>query len=449
MPTFNKDVSTIRIAVPKQACLTQNKHTKEGGSETDYAVLIGLDWSSLKHDLCVLDTKTKETTRLVLTHTPEQINEWVSELIAKYPGQRIAICLEQSRGPLVYALMDCAEIDLYSVNPASFAKYRNAFQPSGAKNDVGDAALLLDMLLRHREQLKVWRPHTPAMRLLSSLCRDRRKIVDSRTKRTNALCAKLKEYYPQAIELVGDILYSELCCAFLKKWPSWDRLAAAKPDQIRKFYYAQRCRNPKVIENRLELIATGCALTNDAAVIESNSMFIKALIDEIRVLNKSIAEYDARISKVFKEHPDTFIFKSFPGAGQQQAPRLMVAFGEDRDRYESAEDVASLFGVAPVLTSSGKQMSVRWRYHAPKFLRQSIVEYAGSSIIFSKWAKLYYNEQRKRGKGHNAAVRALAFKWIRILFKCWKDRVPYDEQKYLASLKQHGSWLAEAVNNAA
>lgn len=417
--------------------------------KTDYAVLVGLDWSDVKHDLCVLDTQTEKTTSLVLEHTPERINEWVSELIAKYPEQRIAICLEQSRGPLVYALMGYAEIDLYPVNPAAFAEYRKSFHPSGAKNDTGDAALLLDLLLRHGERLKVWHPHTQATRLLSALCRDRRKSVDLRAKISSTLRSKLKEYYPQAIDLVGDVLYSDLCCAFLMKWPSWDRLAVAKLDRIRRFYYAQNCRNEKAIAKRLEMIATGRALTNDAAVVESNSMIMKTLIGVIRALNKSIAEYDARIDEVFAEQPDAFIFKSFPGAGKQQAPKLMVAFGEDRERYESAKDVSSFFGVAPVVERSGKQMLIRWRWHVPKFLRQSMVEYAGSSIMFCKWAKIYYNEQRKRGKRHNAAVRALAFKWTRILFRCWQDKVPYDEQKYLASLKQHGSWLAEVVEKAA
>ena len=81
-------------------------------------------------------------------------------MIARYPGQRIAICLEQSRGPVAYALMGYAELDLYPVNPARLADYRKAFHPSGAKDDPVDAALLLDLLMRHRETLKVWRPDT-------------------------------------------------------------------------------------------------------------------------------------------------------------------------------------------------------------------------------------------------------------------------------------------------
>lgn len=415
----------------------------------DYAVLVGLDWSDLKHDLCLHETKSGKITNLVLKHTPEQINEWVSKLIAKYPGQRFAICLEQSRGSLAYALMGYAEIDLYPVNPVSFAKYRKVFKPSGAKDDPGDAALLLDLLMRHDETLKVWRPDTEQIRLLVALCQDRRKSVDLRTKISNTLLSKLKEYYPQAIDLVGNTLYSELCCAFLMKWPSWERLASAKSETIRRFYYGQNCRKKKTIEERLVLIADGRALTNDAAVVESNSMMIKTLIGVIRSLNKSITEYNERIEKVFNEHPAAFIFKSFPGAGKQQAPKLLAAFGENRQRYANASEASSFFGVAPVIERSGKKMVTHWRWNVPKFLRQSMVEFARSSIMYSKWAKIYYNEQKKRGKRHNAAVRALAFKWMRIMFKCWQNKVPYDEQKYLEALQSHGSWLAEAAKKAA
>jgi len=413
-----------------------------------YAVLVGLDWADQKHDLCLIETATGQKERLVLEHKPERINEWVRDMIARYPGQRIAICLEQNRGPVAYALMGYAELDLYPVNPARLADYRKAFHPSGAKDDPVDAALLLDLLMRHRETLKAWRPDMKETRLLAALCRDRRKAVDLRSSMCNAMRSTLKEYYPQALSLVGEELYSDLSCGFLMKWPDFQRLASTSQDKIRRFYYAQNCRSEKAIKERLALIAGSCPLTTDETVTEANPVMVKTLIGQIRALNRSIADYDKRISQLFKEHPDAFIFKSFPGAGKQQAPRLLTAFGDDRDRYESAANVSSFIGVAPVIERSGKQVWIRWRWHVPKFLRQSVVEFAGSSILFCPWAKIYYNEQRKRGKGHHAAVRALAFKWMRIMFRCWQDRVPYDEQKYLAALERHGSWLASTVKKA-
>jgi transposase len=417
--------------------------------QDEYAVLVGLDWADQKHDLCWRQTDTGEIHTLVLEQRPERINEWICGLIAKYPGRRIAVCLEQSRGAVVYALMGYAEVDLCPVNPVSLADYRNAFRPSGAKDDPSDAALLLDLLERHRDALKVWRPDTEHTRLLRSLCEDRRKAVDLRSALCNSLRARLKEYFPQALQLVGEELFSELCCAFLMKWPHFKAVAAARADTLRRFYYTQHSRSEQQIQERLALIAASRPLTTDAAVVEAGIRWVQTLVAQIRTFNRAIQGYDQRIAELFKAHPDGFIFASFPGAGKQLAPRLVAVFGTDRGRYETAVNMATYSGVAPVIERSGKQEWIRWRWHCPKFLRQSLVEFAGHSVGFSTWANVYYHEQIKRGKGHHAAVRALAFKWLRILFRCWKTRTPYDEAKYLAALQRHGSWIAAAIKNAA
>ncbi len=209
----------------------------------EYAVLVGLDWADQKHDLCWRETDTGQTHTEVIEQRPEQINQWVATVMAKYPGRRIAVCLEQGRGAVVYALMGYAELDLYVVNPVTLAQYRKAFRPSGAKDDPTDAALALDLLERHRDMLKLWRPDTETTRLLRSLSEDRRKVVDARTALCNSLRARLKEYYPQALQLVGEYLHSELCCALLMKWPRFEAIAAAKPDTVRRFYYSQHSRS--------------------------------------------------------------------------------------------------------------------------------------------------------------------------------------------------------------
>jgi hypothetical protein len=118
---------------------------------------------------------------------------------------------------------------------------------------------------------------------------------------------------------------------------------------------------------------------------------------------------------------------------------------EQRERYGSARDVQSYSGIAPVTESSGKKKWVHFRWACPKFLRQSFHEWAGHSIAQSEWARVFYQQQRHKGKGHHAAVRALAFKWIRVVFRCWKDGVAYDESRYLATLVKRGSPLSAIV----
>ena len=130
-----------------------------------------------------------------------------------------------------------------------------------------------------------------------------------------------------------------------------------------------------------------------------------------------------------------------PGAGPQMAPRLLAAMGSNRDRYQSPDELQKYAGIAPVTERSGKKEWVHWRWSCPKFLRQTFVEWAGQSVRYSFWAKAYYRQQESLGKPHNNIIRALAFKWIRILFRCWKTRTAYDETTYLNALRRRGSPL--------
>ena len=61
--------------------------------------------------------------------------------------------------------------------------------------------------------------------------------------------------------------------------------------------------------------------------------------------------------------------------------------------------------------------------------------WAGESIRHCRWARAYYLQQKKGGRKHHTAVRALAFKWQRIIWKCWQQRTLYDEDTYMQSLQ--------------
>lgn len=160
----------------------------------------------------------------------------------------------------------------------------------------------------------------------------------------------------------------------------------------------------------------------------------------------TIQRFEKRIEQVFAQHADANLFAALPGAGKALAPRLLVAFGADRSRYDSAAQLQSFAGVAPVTKRSGRQCVVQRCWACPKFLLQTFHEFAHHCRHKSAWARAYYQLQRHRGKGHHAAVRAPAHKWIRILFVCWRDRTPYDENRYLADLRKRGAPLLQYLN---
>ena len=141
------------------------------------------------------------------------------------------------------------------------------------------------------------------------------------------------------------------------------------------------------------------------------------------------------------------LFAALPGAGAVFAPRLLVAFGAPRARYASADERQKYAGIAPVTERSGTKTWVHWRWQCPTCLRQTFVEWAAESMRHSFWARAYSQQQRDKGTSHQAAVRALAFKWIRILFRCWQTRTPYNESVYLNALERRGSPLLHTLAN--
>jgi len=412
------------------------------------AAWIGLDWADQTHVYALEVSGSEKIETGQLQQTPEAIHQWAQQLEQRFAGQPVAIALEQSRGALIFALMAHPFLLIYPVNPHAMAQYRKAFKVSGAKSDEADARLQLDFLLKHRDQLRLWQPDTVETRLLRLLCEDRRQAVDQRTALHNQLTSQLKICFPQALDWIQSWDYP-LACAFLKRWPSLHSLQNSKPNTLRRFLAQQGCRKLQRYEPLIGQIRSSQPLTTDPALLRAGLMKVTWLVDQIRCLTEAIENYNQQISQLFSQHQDHDLFCSLPGAGPALGPRLLCALGTDRSRFQDAQEVQTLFGIAPVMESSGQSRWVHWRWPCPKFIRQTFHEFAGASIPLCSWAAAFYQKMRGRGKRHHAAVRALAFKWIRIIYACWKNRTPYSESQYLTALeKRQQPLLAAGAINA-
>lgn len=408
----------------------------------DLAARIGIDWADAQHTIALQETGSSTVENFQLPHTPEALTEWANRLRQRFGGKFVGICLETSHGPLVHALLEYEFVVLYPVNPRAAKRFRETFDPGGAKDDPDDAGLLLELLLKHEDRLRRWLPDDSDTRALARLVQARRKAVDLRTRLSQQLRAELKGYFPHALDWAGSDLTSRLATDFLLKWPTLDAIQRARPQTVRRFYYAHNCRRGELIEQRIEAICSAVPLTSDAAVIDTSVLTVQMLAQQIQTLSASITRFEKEIESRFQRHPDAHLFDSLPGSGAALAPRLLTAFGSKRDRFDSATEVQQLTGIAPVTIRSSKSCRIAWRWGAPKFVRQTFHEFARLSIHQCDWARAYYELQRERGKGHHAAIRALAFKWIRILYRCWKQRTPYHEAQYIEALCRSQSPLA-------
>jgi len=435
---------TIRPSQDQSQRVLNPKESTMNSEQPELAVFIGLDWADEEHAVCMRVAATNEIRTFTVKQQPEKLHDWITSLLKEFGGSKIGIAVESSRGGLVYALMQYNVLILYPINPKTLAKYRESTCVSGAKDDPSDAALLMDFIYRHRDRCRPWCPDTVETRTLQLLCEYRRKLVNDKTALTNRLEALLKGYFPQALEWTG-ALDTVQACDFLSKWPSLESVQKSKPAQLRTFYLDHGCRRAKLIEKRVKEMREAQFLTEDSAVIHTSILMVRATVDELRPLCAAIKRFDQELETAFQQHPDHELFESFPGAGPVMEPRLLAAMGSDRSRFETAEEIQKFSGIAPVTKKSGKMHYVHRRYACPKFLRQTFHEWARITIGFSDWARCYYEYQRGIGKRRHAAIRALAFKWIRIVFHCWKARVPYSEKIYLASLdRDKPGWAVQA-----
>ncbi len=407
-------------------------------------VRVGIDWADLKHVCAVRYPGAQDSIIESVLQKSEAIHEWVMKLRSKAQGGNIAIALEQSKGGLIFALMKYDFIVLYPINPATVAKYRATWKTSGAKDDPTDAVLILELLEEHHKKLSPWYPESKDIRLLQRLADHRTKLVQELKRVGNKITSTVKEYYPVILELFPRI-YRDITADFLLAFPTLEAAQSATDEELIMFFRAHSAGGEKRIAKRIALIREASALIEDEAIIESNALFVKALALQIKALNQAIGQYEGQIEAVYQTLPDKKLFDSLPSAGEVSAPRLLAALGTNRKKFNSSHELACFSGIAPVVEQSGKQLWVHWRYRCNKVVRQAFIEWAFLSVRTSFWAKAFYSQQRSKGKTHCVAIRALAFKWLRIIFKMWKDKVPYSEAKYLEALRKAGSPLLKNI----
>jgi transposase len=416
-------------------------------SHDTLAAFIGIDWADAKHDGCLQAAGTAKRECFQLEHTPEAIDAWGTTLRTRFHGQPVAVCLELDKGPLVSALRKYDFLVLFPSNPLTLARYREAFTPSRAKDDPTDAALQLELLLPHRDKLHPLTPQSATMRALTPLVEHRRRVVGDKVRMTNRLTSTLTNYFPHVLQWFQD-KDTSIFCDFRSRWPTLKAVQLARRSTLESFFWDHHGRSSEVIARRIQAIRAALPLTTDDGGIAPNALLVQALVAQLRVTLQAITDFDTAIAQRAQSHPDFPLFQALPGAGPGFASRLLVAFGEQRERYPSATALQKYAGIAPVTERSAKKSWVHWRLQCPKFLRQSFVEWATESIRHAFWAQVYYQQQREKGKAHQAAVRACAFQWIRILYRCWQERTPYDEATYLQALTRRGSSLIQNLAKA-
>jgi transposase len=379
-----------------------------------------------------------------IDNSPETWADLRARLAAmKGPGGSPAVvgfAIETNCGPAVERLLE-AGVPVFPLNPKAAERYRDRKRVAGGKTDRFDAFCFADALRTDGHGWRPLRPQDPLTHELRLLCRDEIGLIEQRTALVNRLQAALHEFYPTALAAFDDWTKSS-AWEFVLAFPTPHHLASAGKRKWEKFLHAHKLYRPETADKRLGLfnVAVRSASPNPA-VTAAKSLLAITCAKQLLTLQAQLDEYRARINELFGKHPDHDLFGSLPGAGEKIAPRLLAELGADREIFQDPEALQCFAGAAPVTKQSGRTRFVVIRRACNMFLRATLHLWADRSRVKSPWADAYYWQKRKQGMNHAAALRCLAMRWLKILWKMWVERRPYDGERHLRDQLKHGSWV--------
>jgi len=396
-------------------------------------VWIGVDWSDSSHEVCVVDDQGVRVRRFEVANSAEGLESLVVEI--RSCGTVRGVAIESTRH-LVVAKLIQAGFPTYLVNPKMTKAWRDGWRVAGAKDDKFDAWVHAEGLRHHHAQLRRLAPDDEATRRLTFLVEDEMRLIDMRTALVNQLQATLKIYYPVALEWFSDWT-APTAADFILRFSTPEKLRSASARTIYGFLKKHHIGfSMPIWQKRVENRAQKSPWPSDAATIDAKSELAISLAKMLRTLNATLNTYRTKVEPLFANHPDAGIFSSLPGAGPKLAPRLLACFGANRDRFDSASALQQLSGTVPVTESSGKKRDpkVSCRWACQKRFRTTMHLYAFQSTLRCSWAAACYEAAKSRGKDHAHALRIVAAKWLKIIFRMWQDRVPYDDARHSAAL---------------
>ena len=402
-------------------------------------VTAGIDWARDDHAVCVVDGRGRQVARTMVEHTAAGLRDLVTFLGRHGVGE---VAIERPDGPVIDTLLD-AELTVVVISPNQVKNLRGRYGSAGNKDDRFDAFVLADTLRTDRARLRSLTPDTHETVALRRACRARKDLVSHRVALANQLRAHLRNVFPGAVGLFGD-LDSAISLAFLTRFTTQDQADWLSPkrlgDWLAKQGYSGKV-DPAVLHQRLLAAPRGITGPNahtQAHITRSLTAVLLTLVEQIKTLS-------AQIGRQLDAHADQQVFTSLPRAGRVRAARLLAEIGDCRAKFPTPESLACLAGAAPSTKQSGKLRAVTFRWACDKQLRDAVTDFAGDTRHANPWAADLYTRARDRGHDHPHAVRILARAWLYVIWHCWQDGTAYDPTRHHALQRV----LRETENRAA
>jgi transposase len=381
----------------------------------------GLDWANRTHAACVIDERGSVGLQLAINHDAAGLAELCRRLRS---AGVTSVAIERPSGLIVDAMLN-AGFTVVPIHPNVVKASRPRYRSHGGKSDASDAYLLADLLRTDGHRFKPLAPQSDDIRALRALVRGRDDLVATRVQLANQLRSLLQSFWPGAAEVFADV-DSPIGLAFIQRYSTPESASRLGPKRMAAFCtqhaYSGR-RSPQELLDRLHLapaVALG-ELETDAKgeLAIALARTLARLVEQIRLLSSRIEHHVGSID-------DGRILMSFPRAGRICAAQLLAELGSVRERFDSDVQLAAEAGVAPVTYASGKTKAVTFRWACNHRLRAALTCMADNSRHANAWAASVYAKAKARGCDHPHAIRILARAWLRVIWRAWTDRKPYD-----------------------
>ena len=394
---------------------------------------VGVDWADEFHQVWVSDAEGKKVAEMKVEQSPKGMGEfgrWFDERQAEQIELWAAI--EKPQGRIVDFLLDHGVV-VYPVNPKALDRVRDRFRMSQSKSDSFDAHVLADFVRTDHAHLRALEPNSAPAQEFKMLTRDHHRLGRHKTRLINQIEATLKEYYPRPLEVFSD-LESKIALDFLTQYPTPRALSDLTRRKWNRF--AKREHHPgearcKELWEKLNRPQLGIP----EHVVRAKAQLLLVLVAQLKALAQAVESYSEEIQRFFASMPAAKLAQTLPGGKSGTiVPMLWAELGDVKSRWKSFRHLQAEAGGVPVTQSSGKSHVVLFRYACNKLMRYASYWLSFNSLNRCEWANKYYRDQRAKGHHHPQALRALAAKWLKIIFIMWRDDKPYDENYHLANI---------------
>ena len=388
---------------------------------------IGIDNSSLDHKVQVLDASGNKKSSFTIPNNLEGF-EVLHQRLKEFTDVKIAF--ESPHEPLVDFLRN-KKYSLYSLNPLKVKRYKESVKVSGDKNDTIDALAIAEYLKHNASYTRELFYNSPQVERLKHLASIHTRLVQARTAHLNRLHHAVRRYFPLHEQLFS-VFGGPVQLKMLEKYPTFKDLHAASDEELREFMKSCNYRHYKYMERIIQKIRAYNQFI-DPDVEYAFFFEAQTLCKILHVLKEQLDTIEKEMNDITDAHHLGPIFKSLPGAGPILASKLLALFGDNKNRFENFNNAQCYFGTAPKNYKSGTYHRVNMRKACNKAGRLALYHHAFATLKTSEWARKYYDSQRASGKTNSMALRALSNKWVKIIFKLWKEEIFYDESKKTSS----------------